>query len=150
MVRMQIREGALTKEGNQSRETSIRSLRPLPPNRASPARLGTRYPPAEEYAGSLTPFAMTFSEGKHIEGCACWTTIPVKGQQEIANKYGASGKCSFANSAMPKANTRWMGLEHSSIPSFHRFNHLRSGAGLAWQVRLLMAGSNSKKLRFPN
>ena len=72
-----------------------------------------------------------------------------KGQQEIASKYGGLRWCSFANSAMPKANTRWRHRANPAIPCLLRFNHLRDPTGLARQVRLLMAGTNSKKAGIP-
>jgi hypothetical protein len=51
---------------------------------------------------------------------------------------------------MPKANTRWIWRQWALAPRLRRFSGLRAAARLARQVPLLMAGSNSKKLGFPN
>jgi hypothetical protein len=69
--------------------------------------------------------------------------------KKIVNKNGGLRWCSFANSVMPKANTGWRHRANPAIPCLLRFNHLRDPAGLARQVRLVMAGTNSKKLGFP-
>ena len=72
-----------------------------------------------------------------------------KGQQEIANKYGGLRECSLANSAMPKANTRWEPGADAAIPTLLRFNQLRGPTGLAWRVPLLMAGPTAQALSIP-
>ena len=72
-----------------------------------------------------------------------------KDSKEIANKYAAQSYCSLANSAMPKANTRWNRPVNLPITCLLRFNHLRLPVSLAWQVRLLMAGTNSTIVEYP-
>ena len=72
-----------------------------------------------------------------------------KGQQEIANKYGGLLECSLANSAMPKANTRWEPGVDAGIPTLLRFNQLRGPTGLAWRVPLPMAGPTAQALSIP-
>jgi hypothetical protein len=46
---------------------------------------------------------------------------------------------------MPKANTHCISHHRALAPRLRRFSGLRGAAGLAWQVPLLMAGSNSTK-----
>jgi hypothetical protein len=68
-----------------------------------------------------------------------------KSANKSAVKYRDTAWCSFANSAMPKANTRWMRRANPAIPYLLKFNHLRQPKSLAWRVPLLMAGINGTK-----
>src|ERR1041385_6201089 len=80
----------------------------------------------------------TIPRANHVQ-----TTLAVKGQQEISNKYAAQSYCSLANSSTPKANTGSVQPIDPAVTCLLRFNHLRSSASLAWQVPLLIAGTNS-------
>jgi hypothetical protein len=72
-----------------------------------------------------------------------------KDSKEIANKYAARSYCSLADSAMPKANTRCIWHHQAMASRLRRFSGLRASARLAWQLRLLPAGSNTQRLAFP-